>query len=288
MGTNLLNIPSKYVSPLGYRKDGRPFFLIAGGVDDPANPVTPAPVQPPVVGQGESFFTKADVDAAVEKARQQEKEKLYGRIDTLQTKFTTWEQEREAERAAAEEARKQAEADARSKEEENLSAKELLARKEQEWQSQLESVRQAQEERINTLQAEREQERALLEKEREFASLQAYTQSRLAEESDSIAPQFHDFISGRTQQEIDQAIEVAKAKSAEVASQVQAALQAARGQQRGASVTGFAPVGPMDTEGGTRQFSAQDIANMDMAEYAKYRAGLIGSGASNNVGLFGR
>lgn len=287
MGKNTLNIPSKYTTPLGYRKDGRPIFLIAGGDDNPNNPVPATSDQPPV-GQGETFFTKADIDAAVEKARQQEKEKLYGRIDSLNSKVTTWEQERQAEREAAEEARKQAEAEARRKEDENLSAKELLARKEQEWQQQIESVRKEQEERLNALQSEREQERALLEKEREFAALQAYTQKRLADESDSIAPQFHDFVSGRNQQEIDQAIEVAKAKSAEVAQQVQAALQQARSQQRGASVTGYAPVGPMDVEGGQRQLSAQDIANMPMDEYAKHRASLIGSGASNNVGLFGR
>lgn len=246
----------------------------------------PEPQTPPV-GQGETFFTQADIQAAVEKARQQEKDKLYGKVSSLETQVEEVNR-REQERLAQEaQARQEAEEKARRAEEENLSAKELLARKEQEWQQQLSSTQQTLEQRLADLQAEREAERALLEKEKQFSALQSYRAQRLAEESETVAPQFHEFIQGNTQQDIDQAIELAKARSAEIAAQVQAAMQASRQQQRGVGVSGYAPVGPMEVEGGQRQYSPADIANMDMAEYAKNRPALIGGGSASNRGLFG-
>lgn len=252
------------------------------------DPVVPDPSQQhlPLTEPAQGYFTQEQVNAMIERARQQEKDKVYGRLDTLQSQLSEIAKEREERQAAEEEARKRAEEEARRREEAELSAKDLLARKEQEWQSQLSTTQQSFEERLAQMQQEREQERALLEKEREFASLQAYTQQRLAQESDNIAPELADFVTGRTREEIDQSIEAVKAKSAAILEQVQAAQQAARAQQRGTSVSGFAPVGPMDVEAGQRTFSPQDIANMDMAEYAKYRSQFIGQGAASR-GLFG-
>jgi hypothetical protein len=72
-----------------------------------------------------------------------------------------------------------------------------------------------------------------------------------------------------------------------VAEQVQAALQQARAGSRGTSVSGYAPTGPVEFEGGQRQYSAADIAGMDMAEYAKNRHLFVGNGGANNRGLYG-
>ena len=294
MGTNPFVKPEKYSTPIGFRKDGRPIYLMAGGsVDSLENPVpgetapNPTPGAAPVQ-HGDEVFTKADLEAAIENARKQEKDKVYGRLNTLQEQLAEVNR-REQERQQAEEAaRAKAEEEARRKEEENLSAKELLARKEQEWQERLNSTTQTFEQKMAQIQAEREQERALLEKDRELAALQAFTQRRLAEEADSIAPQLVDFIRGNSQEEIEQSIAVAKAKSQEIVQAVQAANTAARSQQRGVSSTGYAPVGPMEIEGGNRQYSAEDIRNMDVAEYAKFRQQIPGlGGASNNRGLFG-
>ena len=287
----LSNIPGKYTTPLGFTSKGKPIFLIAGGSVDSLESVVPeqepTPPQAPNTGQGETYFTKADLDAAIERARQQEKDKVYGRLESMQTKLSEWDQ-REKDRVAAEEAaRKQAEDEAKRRSEEDLSAKDLLTKREQEWQERLNSTQAEWEKRFETIQQEREQERALLEKEREFASLQAYTQSRLAEEQENIAPQLVDFINGRTKEEIEQSIAVAKAKSAEIAEQVRTAMQTARAAQRGTSITGFAPVGPMETEAGQRQYSPEDIAAMDMNEYAKFRKNLPIGGGPNNRGLFG-
>ena len=253
--------------------------------DDPNNQVTDPPEN--LTGQGEATFTQADLEAAIQKARQQEKDKLYGKVNGLEERLAEIAN-REAERVALEEAaRREAEDKARVAEEENLSAKELLARREAEWQEQFNQSQRTLEERLAQIAQEREQEQALLAKERQFAELQTYKAQRLEQEKDTVAPQFHDFIGGSTPEEIEQSIAIAKAKSAEVAEQFQAAMQARQAQQRGVSVSGYAPVGPPDFEAGNRQYSAQDIENMSMEEYRKHRQNFIGQGASNNRGLFG-
>lgn len=46
--------------------------------------------------------------------------------------------------------------------------------------------------------------------------------------------------------------------------------------------------GPLDTQTGQRQFSPEEIRNMPLSEYQKYRDTLLGTGAaSNGRGLFG-
>lgn len=257
-------------------------------VDSSVTP-DPTPTPAPPAANGDQFFTKADIDAAMEKARQQEKDKVYGRLTSLQEQvqqFNSREEQRAAEEAAA---RQAAEADQRKKAEEEMSAKELLQAREQEWESRFNSLQTESEKRLEEIQRQREQERALLEKEREFATLSAYTQRRVAEESDHIAPQLVDFISGSTTEEIERSLAVAKAKSQEIAEQARAALQAAQAQQRGVSLTGYAPVGPMEVEGGSRQYSAADIQNMDIAEYSKFRQSIPGlvNGSNQNRGMFG-
>lgn len=253
--------------------------------------VSPDPVVPPVasVPDPDKVFTQADIAAAVEKARAQEKDKLYGRLSNLESdlaSFNAREQERQQAEAAAASA---AEAEQRRLAEESMSAKELLAQKEREWQETLAAQRTETEQRFAQMAQEREQERALLEKEREFATLAAYTQKRIGEEQDTIAPQFVDFIQGSSPDEIESAIAVAKAKSAEIAEQVRSAAMAVQSQQRGVSATGYAPVGPLDSGDGSRQYSATDIAGMSMQEYAALRQKIpgLGQGAPTNRGMFG-
>lgn len=250
--------------------------------DTAVEPTTP-PSQKPQAG--DDVFTKEDVLAAVEKARQQEKDKLYGKMTEVEKKLQeltaakTAEEEAKAaaELAAAQEAQRAAEAE--------MDARTLLEKKEREWEERLTQTQSSFEQRLAEFERQKEEERAVLEKERQFASLQAYTQSRLSAESDNIAPQFLDYIHGNSEQEIDAAIETAKAKSAEIAQHVQSIAQQAPAP-RGASVTGYAPVGPIEVEGGTRKFSAEDIKNMDMATYAKYRNS-FGTSRNNTGGLFG-
>lgn len=242
---------------------------------------TPAP---------EFRFTAEDL----ERVRQEEKTKVYGRLDQetqarkelenhVQSLLAA-QQEREAEAQRQREAAEQAE---RERQEAEMSAKDLLAQREQTWQEQQRQMQTDWEQRFEQMAQERAQEHALLEKEKELAALSAYTANRLAEEKDNIAPQFLDFIKGNSQGEIDQAIEVAKAKTAEIFTEIQQAQVQQRAQQRGVAPTGYAPVGPLEVEGGTRQYSAQDIQNMSIQEYAEFRrkAGIGGSGQGR--GLYG-
>lgn len=253
------------------------------GDPPPSEPAAPASV----TGQGETVFSKADLEAAIEKARKQEKDKLYDKINGLESRLSEWDQREQARLAAEEEARNNAAAQQRAAEEENLSAKELLARKEQEWKEQFTSLNQTWEQRIQQMQQEQAQKEALLEKEREFATLQAYTQRRLAEEADNIAPQLVDFVNGRNVEEIEASIATIKAKSAEIGAMVQSVVGQAQPQPRGTAVTGFGPVGPTEFQAGTESYSIDDIKNMDMNQFAQLRSKLGLGGSANNRGMFG-
>lgn len=284
----------RFLVPVGYRADGRSIFPIAGGsVESPEQvPTPPAPPEPPQQNQPtERTFTSDDL----ERARQQEKDKVYQRLEQerkqreafetqvnelLEREKKQQEEQAERQRQADEEAKKQAEAE--------MSAKELLEEREREWNNRFEKSQASFEERLNQVNQEREAERALLEKERELSALQGYIQRRVAEENDNIAPQLRDFVTGNTQDEVDHSIELIKAKSAELAEAAQTAFQQARSRMPGVSPTGYTPTGPMEVEGSTRSYSAQDIQNMDMAEYAKLRQQIPGlNGSQTNRGMYG-
>jgi hypothetical protein len=279
----------RFFEPVGYRKDGRPIFPIAGG--DGSTPPPDAPQTTP--STPEPRFTEADLA----RVRQEEKDKVYGRLDQERQSREALErqvadllksqQDREAAEAAA---RQQAEEEARRKAEEELSAKDLLAQREQEFNSRLADATQTWEQKFQQMQQEREQERALLEKDKELANLQAYTQRRVTEEADNIAPQLLEFVTGNSTAEIDASIERVKAKSNEIALAAAEAIQAQQQtQRRGVSPTGYAPTGPMEIQGGQRQYSAEDIKNMSMQEYAEFRAKALGgiAQANNQRGLYG-
>lgn len=284
-----LGDPSRFKTPLAFSpKDGRPVYLIGGG--DGSTPIPAAPAPSAATNEPRAFSAED-----IARARQEEKDKVYSRLEQESqhrkaledqvSQLLSTQQEREA---AESEARQKAEDAARLKAEADMSAKDLLAQREREFNERLSQTQGEWEQKFQQMNQEREQERALLEKDRELANLQAYAQKRVGEEKDSIAPQLRDFISGNSPEEIEQSIEVVKAKSVEIANAAKEAFAAQRAQQRGVSPTGYAPVGPMEIEGGTRQYSASDIANMDMAEYQKFRQQVPGlAGAGNNRGLYG-
>ena len=218
------------------------------------------------------------------KAREQEKAKLYPQMEKMKEELATLKKAREEEvaketaRATAREAKKAEEAlKAKQKEEEELSVKELLSKKEQEWQSQLEAER-----------LERERAFAMLEKEREFQELNNYRQGRLEQERDNIVPELIDLISGNTKDEIEQSISMLKEKSASISSSVQQAMQTAKQQMAGTRITNPA-AGPLDNDSSQQSLTPDSIRDLSMAEYAKQRAKLLGTAASNRgQGLFDR
>ncbi|MFI9271886.1 hypothetical protein ACIGXM_14365 [Kitasatospora sp. NPDC052896] len=238
---------------------------------------------PPSPSAGEQRFTTADL----ERVRQEEKAKLYARITKaderaaaveaelkqIRNDAATRETAAEADRArqAEEQAQRQ-----KAEQEAELTARELLEARSKEWES-----------RFETLQREREVERAALAKEAEFAQLAAYTQERLAQERSTIAPELVDLVNGNSREEIDASIATLKAKTEAILQSVQQAQVAQRSQMRGTAPTGFTAHGPLDSDGGARQYTPEQIKNMPMSEFKKYRSQLLGAASeAGNRGLF--
>ena len=223
-----------------------------------------------------------DISEAIQKARAQEKAKLYPQLEKLQEELSVLRKEREeqaskeAERAAKRQQREaEREAERKAKAEDEMSFKQLLKNKEQEFQTQLEAERQ-----------EREKAFALLQREREFQELQAYRQQRLEESRNDIIPELIDLISGNTKDEIEQSILGLKDRSAKIFDSVAAASQQTRKEMVGTRITSPAS-GPLDNDSEQRSYSPNDISNMSMADYAKNRAKLLGNSNNRGQGLFG-
>ena len=221
------------------------------------------------------------------KAREQEKAKLYPQMEKMKEELAALKKAKEEEEArkqakaterAAKEAERIAEKQNKQKEQEEkeLKFKDLLKKKEQEFESKLEAER-----------LERERAIALLEMERKFQDVQNYRQSRLEQERDNIVPELIDLINGNSPEEIEQSIAMLKDKSASISQSVQQAMQSARQQQVGARVTAPAS-GPLDNDTDQQIATPDSIRDMSLADYAKQRAKLLGSAASNRgQGLFG-
>lgn len=247
------------------------------------NQVIEAPVPVTEISEVSENIVKSFSEDDLVKARAQEKAKVYPQLEKLQqelaeqkklaAELVAKEEAREAERAA-----KAAERAAKKKQEEEseLTFKELLSKKEQEFQAQLESER-----------LEREKAFALLERERQFQELMSYRSQRIEEERDTIVPQLIDLVNGNTQEEIEQSIATLKDKSAGIMQDVQQATASAKQQMVGARVTAPAS-GPLDNDSEQNSYTPDSIRDMSLADYAKQRAKLLGSAASNRgQGLFG-
>lgn len=230
----------------------------------------------PTKTENSKFYTEDDLV----KVRSQEKDKLYPVIDQLKEELSLLKKSKEEEAAHKAEiaAQEEAERSAREKAkiEEELSAKDLIKAKEQEWQQMLEQERQ-----------ERETAIALLERERAYADLTNYRAQRLEQERENIIPELVDLISGNTREELDASLEGLKERSSRILESAQQAMQTARKEMTGTRAT-FPPAGPMETNSDSRQFTAADIANMSMADYAKNRDRIMSNTARGETkGLLG-
>lgn len=205
------------------------------------------------------FYTDEDL----ERVRREEKDKLYGRIQTMDEQLKAIQKEREAAEAARI-AELEAESEkARREEEEKMETRDLLQRKEEEWTS-----------RFSELEGRYEQDRAVFERERRFTELEQYRQERIAQESEYIIPELRDLITGNSEQEIDGFIEEMKARTAAIMGQFEASASTQRQAMRGAAPTA-PPVGPLEQMQTYESISPDDIRTMDMETYKKYRASLL-------------
>jgi hypothetical protein len=244
---------------------------------------TTEPLLTPEVISEEPVIPNTDkVAEAIQKARAQEKAKLYPQLEKLQEELSFLrqrEQEREAkeaERKAARAAREaEAAAERRKQADSELEVRDLLAKKEQEWQTQLEAER-----------LEREKAFALLDQERKFQELQQYRQQRLEQERDNIVPELIDLISGSSQDEIEASVSDLRARSARIFESVAQVAQQSRKDMAGTRITVPAS-GPLDNNSDSRTYSPDDVKNMSLADYAKNRAKLLGNSNNRGQGLFG-
>ena len=224
-------------------------------------------------------FTKDDL----EKARAQEKAKLYPQMEKMAEELAKAKAlaENLAAKDAEREAKRQAkaverEAKQKEKEEKELSFKELLSKKEQEFQAQLEAER-----------LERERAFALLDTERKFQDLMMYRAQRIEEERDNIVPQLIDLVNGSSPEEIEQSIETLKAKSAGIMQDVQQATLNAKQAMAGTRITAPAS-GPLDNDSESNPLTIDPAKGISMDEYIKNRHKYLGAAANNRgQGLFG-
>ena len=219
-----------------------------------------------------TFFTSEDLA----KVREQEKHKLYPQIEHLKEEVSQLRKDKEDR--DTEEARRRHEADeAKRREAENdVDVRTLLQQKEQEFAAQLDAERN-----------EREKAFALLDRERMFTELQNYRSQRIESERDNIIPELVDLVDGSSQDEIEKSIASLKDRSMRILESAQQAMTSARRDMAGTRITTPAS-GPLDTDSDQRTFSAEDISQMSMSDYQKYRERLLGGTASGRGrGLFG-
>jgi hypothetical protein len=253
--------------------------FIAGNVQ-PGARVPPVEVQqqPPVqpVSQPQAFQQPQQyqqpqgqqpaarwTDEDLERVRQQEKDKLYGRLDEMQQQMRSFQADRETEQAERQRLADEAEEARRLKEESEMEVKDLLARRETEWQSQLSKLEQRY-----------DADRAVFEKERAFAQVQEYRRDRIEQEQEYILPELRDLIQGDSPEAVDASIEVMKARTEQIFANLAAANPPPIPFQRGAAPTA-PPVGPMEQMPSYESLTPDDIRGMDMETYKRYRGQLL-------------
>ena len=211
------------------------------------------------------FFTEEEVA----EIRRQEKDKLYGRIETMGSQLEELQAARAAEQAERERLAQEAAEALRLKEEGELEVRDLLARKETEWQAQL-----------ATLEQRYDADRAVFDRERQYAELQDYKRQRIEQESEYILPELRDLITGDNPAAVDASIEVMKARTELIFANMQANQPVPQPQPRGAAPTS-PPVGPMEQLPSYESLTPEDIKGMDMETYKRYRSQLLQATSPN-------
>lgn len=230
-------------------------------------PVPTPPAEPlPAAPRARTFTAEK-----VEKFRQDEREKLNALLD--KEKSTTREQAKELA-----ELRAKAKADT----ERELTIDELLAKRQQEWEAAQAEHEAAVTAQIAALEAQREQDHAKMNLERQALQLQNYIATKVsaALAAKEIAPQFVDFLGGYDEAEVDASIEKAKAATAEIVAEVQGQQPPPR--PRGVSTaTGPSAMGSVSEVEG----EPLDYTKMSMRDFIRNRSNLgIGK---KDPGIFG-
>jgi hypothetical protein len=239
-------------------------------VDDQTPPTAPA-------APDTRFYSQEQVDDMLNKARTQERDKLYPKLqqtDAMADELKALKASQKKLEKLEEDRQAAIEAERKKAEDAKLTAEQLIARREQEMNDRFLQFQQDQEVKV-----------ALLQKQNELIALQAYIQRRVNEEQDNIVPELIDFIGGDNEAAVEASIEIVKAKSAQIVDNVKQANTRQRSTMPGvAPAAGVNAQGPLDTPG-DRQLTAQDIQGMSMSEFAQLRQ-RIGMPNGSGRGLF--
>jgi len=201
-------------------------------------------------------------DEDIERARQQEKDKLYPRIDEMQQQLKELQAEREAAAAERERLAQEAEEARRQKEESEMDLRQLFEKREAEFNRQ-----------ISELSSRYDTDRAIFDRERALQEAYAYRMARIEQEQEYILPELRDLIGGDTMEDIDASIEEMKRRSEAIFTNMAAATQPQ--PFRGAAMPSVPPVGPMEQLPQQESLTADDIRTMDMDTYKRYREQLL-------------
>lgn len=254
---------------------------------------------PPADGE---YFTAAQVAeqveaarrAALETARTEEREKLYGKIRQTDDRYKEMDAEvkrltdLEAQRVK-DDAKRQAEVEKAKQKaaEAELSAKDLLEKRQQEWEDQRARDRAEQDSKLAEIVRQRELDQAVMAKEREMAALQLYIRDQVEAERDNIAPELLAYIGGDTQEQVDASIARVKETTAAIIEGMRQAQVQHRAGMPGVAPSGGATAITPGLDTGQQQITAEDINKMSMKEFAALRvkAGMQGNGQGR--GIFG-
>lgn len=229
------------------------------------------------------FFTAEDI----ERARQQERDKLYGRITRSDERFRTLEEEvtslRQAaqERAAAEQqAREEAAETLRRKQEDELSARQLIEQREREWQD-----------RFSKFQQEQEIARVAYEKDKQHLALKNYIERRAREEmaNELIGDELIDFINGNNEEEVEASILILRDKTKRILDGIREGQQQARAGMQGVQGTGAPPAGgPLDnlSAPSQREMTLEELRAIPPSQWGNYRGQFGLTGSDSNQGLY--
>jgi hypothetical protein len=224
------------------------------------------------------YFTEEDL----ERVRQQEKDKLYDRLEKTNSQLNEFKSTVDslmADKKHRDEeiARQKSEAEKETQrlQQEKLSVQELLEK------HQAENLQREQQR-----QAEWDLKLATMQKEQTYLQLKAYIQRRINEEinATTVIPDLAEYITGDTEEQVEASIKKAQDKTAAI---VQATMGSSSPSfPMGTSPTG-APFSPLDNLAPTnRQLTREQIAGMSMKDYAAYREQSGLSRAGSGAGLF--
>jgi len=223
-------------------------------------------------GNGQTTQTSQDerpayrwTDEDIAQARQQEKDKLYGRIEQMGGQLQEIQAAREAEAAERQRLADEAEAARKAKEENEMDLRTLMERRETELRAEMDQIRQAQ-----------EMEREVFNRERTLQQVEEYRRDRIAQEAEYLLPELRQYIVGDSVEAVDASIERVKLDTQAIVSNFVAASEPppAPYQPRGAAPTA-PPVGPMEQLTDQMPMSLQDLRAMDMDTYKKHRNQLL-------------